>query len=129
MLETLSKFTIIGFGVFFIIAGLLMLLKPRKARSLLRKAGSTIFINYAELSIRMIPGLAFVFYAESSNYSIAFKLIGWFILISSLILMIIPRKLHHQFSNSSADILKPLYFQLISPLSFLIGGLIIYTVI
>jgi len=38
----------------------------------------------------------------------------------------VPRKMHHQFSMKSADMLKPIYFQLISPFAFLIGGLIIY---
>lgn len=129
MLEILAKFTIIGFGIFFTFTGLLMLFQPQKVRSILQKAGSTTFIHYTELAIRIIPGLAFLVYAESSKFSIAFQIIGWFILISSLILMIIPRKLHHKFSTSSADILKPFYFQLISPLSILIGILIIYSVI
>ena len=129
MLESLAKFTFIGFGLFFIFAGFLMLFQPQKVRSILRKAGSTSFINYAELSIRMIPGIAFIIYAENSKFPIAFELIGWFILISSLILMIIPRKLHHQFSTSSADLIKPLYFQLIAPLSLSIGCVLIYLVI
>lgn len=129
MLELLAKFTIIGFGFFFIFTGLLMFFQPQKIRSILQKAGSTTFINYTELAIRMIPGLAFLVYAESSKFSIAFQIIGWFILISSLILMIVPRKLHHKFSTSAADILKPLYFQFISPFSILIGILIISSVL
>jgi len=37
--------------------------------------------------------------------------------------------LHHGFSNKAADILKPIYFQLISPLSVLIGVMIIKSVV
>ncbi len=129
MPETIAKFVIISFGVYFIAAGLLMAFRPQKVRSILRKAGSTAFINNAELSIRTIPGIAFLVYAENSQFPFVFQLVGWFILISSLVLMLIPRRLHHQFSTSSAAILKPLYFQMISPFSFLIGGLIIYTVL
>ncbi len=128
MPDTFARFIIISFGVYFIAAGLLMAFRPQKARSILRKAGSTPFINYAELSIRTIPGIAFIVYADNSQFSVVFQLAGWFILISSLVLMLIPRRLHHQFSTSSAEILKPLYFQMISPFSLLIGGLIIYTV-
>ncbi|CAM4295600.1 hypothetical protein [Gillisia limnaea] len=128
MPETIAKFVIISFGIFFIAAGLIMAFRPQIARSMLRKAGSTTFINYAELSIRMIPGIAFIVYAETSKFPLTFQLVGWFILISSILLMIIPRRLHHQFSLGAAEILKPIYFQLISPLSILIGVLIIYTV-
>ena len=50
-------------------------------------------------------------------------------LATSLVLYFIPRQLHHGFSLRAATILKPLYFQLISPVSILIGILIIYNVI
>lgn len=41
----------------------------------------------------------------------------------------VPRELHHKFSVKAADILKPLYFQLISPFAFIIGTLLIYSII
>lgn len=47
-------------------------------------------------------------------------------LITSLILYAVPRKMHHKFSMKSADVLIPIYFQLISPFAFIFGGLIIY---
>lgn len=72
----ISKWLVILFGVFFILAGVLMLISPTKARSLLQKAGSTNFINYAEITIRMIPASAMVIYSDYSNYPIPFKLLG-----------------------------------------------------
>jgi hypothetical protein len=44
-----AKWIVIVFGVFLIGAGFLMLLNPKKARSILQGAGSTNFINYAEI--------------------------------------------------------------------------------
>ncbi len=128
MIETISKFILIAFGFFFIASGFLMVVKPEKARTILRKAGSTAFINYAELSIRMIPGIAFILYAEHSKFESVFRVVGWFMIVSSVILMLIPRITHHQFSLRAAEILKPNYFRIISPVSFFIGGMIIYTV-
>ncbi len=106
-----------------------MLFNPQKARATLRKAGSTNFINYAEITIRMIPAAALVLAADISKYPDAFKLIGWFMLGTSFVLYFVPRKMHHQFSLKAADILKPLYFQLIAPLAVAIGLLIIYSVV
>jgi hypothetical protein len=50
-------------------------------------------------------------------------------LVTSLILYVVPRRLHHGYSLKSAEILKPLYFQFISPLAFLFGAVLIYAVV
>jgi len=129
MLDTIAKWTIIIFGVFFICVGFLMLIKPQKAKAILRKAGSTNFINYAEITIRMIPAIGLILSADNSEFPDIFKIVGWFMLCTSLVLYFIPRQLHHNFSTKAADILKPFYFQLISPFSILFGILLIYCVI
>lgn len=60
MITTIAKWTILFFGIFFICVGVIMLFAPKKARQILRKAGSTNFINYAEITIRMIPAFDFI---------------------------------------------------------------------
>ena len=126
MIIEIAKWIVIFFGLFIVFIGLIMLVLPAKARTTLRKAGSTNFINYAEITIRLIPAIALLLHSDFSKYPEAFKIFGWIMLITSLILYAVPRKLHHKFSMKSADILKPIYFQLISPFAFLFGGLIIY---
>jgi len=66
--------------------------------------------------------------ADNSKYPDIFKIVGWFMLFTSFVLYFVPRQLHHKFSMKAADILKPLYFQLISPFAIGIGTLIIYCV-
>jgi len=128
MIYLIAKWTTVLFGVFFIGTGLLMLLNPQKARAILRKAGSTNFINYSEISLRIIPAVALILSADISKYPDVFKIFGWFMLITSFILYFVPRQIHHNFSLKAADILKPYYFQIISPFSFIIGLLLIYSV-
>lgn len=128
MIIEIAKWTIIAFGIFFICVGGVMLIKPKMARETLRKAGSTNFINYAEITIRMIPAIALILCSDYSKYPEVFKIFGWFMLITSFVLYFVPRHLHHNFSNKAADILKPLYFQLISPFSIIIGIIIINSV-
>lgn len=129
MLITTAKYIIILFGLFLILVGFLMLVKPTEARNILRKAGSTNFINYAEISLRIIPAISMIIYSDFTKYPQPFKIFGWFMFATSIVLFFIPRKSHHSFSLKSADILKPLYFQLISPFSVLFGSAIIYSVI
>lgn len=128
MIVEIAKWIVLFFGVFIIFIGFIMLFNPKKARETLRKAGSTNFINYAEITSRLIPAIALILYANLSKYPEAFKIFGGIMLITSLVLYVVPRKIHHKFSMKSADMLKPIYFQLISPFAFLFGGLIIYNV-
>src|SRR5688572_17752060 len=115
----LAKWTIVLFGVYIICAGLVMLFAPEKARATLRKAGSTNLINYGEITLRLIPGVAMIVYANYSGYPDVLRIFGWFIVVTCIVLYIIPRQWHHGYSLKSADILKPLYFRLVSPLAFL----------
>lgn len=97
-----------------------MLFVPNKARQILRKAGSTNFINYAEITIRMIPATGLILFSDFSKFPVYFKVFGWFMLITSLVLYFVPRQIHHSYSLKSADVIKPLYLQLISPFANLI---------
>lgn len=125
----LAKWVVILFGLFIISVGLLMILAPEKARATLRKAGSTNFINYAEITIRMIPALGMIYYSDYSKYPEVFTIFGWFMLGTSLILFFVPRKFHHGYSLKSAEILTPVFVRLLSPLAFLFGSAIIYSVL
>ncbi len=129
MIVVIAKWTIIIFGLFFNYVGLLMLINPRKVNAILRKAGSTNFISYAEITIRIIPAVGLIVSADNSKFPDIFKIFGWFMLLTSLVLYFVPRQLHHNFSVKAANILKPFYFQLISPFAFLIGTLLIYSII
>lgn len=128
MLTIFAKWIVIAFGIFFIGVSFVMLFLPQKARQTLKKAGSTNFINYAEITLRMIPAAALIVAAPVSKYPGIFTIFGWFMLLTSLVLYFVPRQIHHNFSLKAAGILKPLYFQLVSPFAFIIGIAIIYCV-
>ena len=125
----IAKCIVILFGVFLFGAGLLMLFNPTRARAYLRKAGSTNLINYAEITIRMIPAAGLVLYAEYSKSPEIFSVLGWFMIATSLILYLVPRRIHHAYALRSADILTPTYFRLVSPFSMLFGAAILYSVL
>ena len=107
----------------------MMLIKPEIARNTLRNAGSTNLINYAEITIRLIPAIALILSASLSSFPMIFEVFGWTMFITSLILYLVPRKTHHSFSMKSADILKPVYFRIISPFAVLLGLFIIYNML
>ena len=98
---TIAKWTVILFGLFIIYVGFLMLFDPEKARGTLRKAGSTNFINYGEITARMIPAIGLILFADYSKYPAAFKVYGWLMLGTSIVLYFVPRKLHYKFSQKA----------------------------
>lgn len=123
-----AQLTVILFGVFIISIGILMLFNPEKALATLRKAGSTNFINYAEITFRLIPAIALVIYAPYSRYPEILKLFGWFMIATSIVLYFVPKRFHHAYSVKWASILSPFQVRLIAPLAFIFGASIIYSV-
>lgn len=126
MILTVAGFIVIMFGIFILATGFLMLFMPEKARELLRKFASTSIINYAEITIRLVVGIALFLYSDVCKYPEVFKLFGWFMIVTALILYVVPRRIHHKFSTGSADVIKPVYFRCISPFAFVFGIFIIY---
>ncbi len=125
----LSGWIVIAFGLFIIYVGFLMLLTPLKALFILRKAASTNFINYAEITLRLIPAISLVIYADFSRHPLIFQCFGYFMIATSMVLYFVPRRMHHQYALWNASLLTPLKVRLISPLSFLLGGFFIYAVV
>ena len=103
-----------------------MLFSPQRVRGILRQFASTDLINYSEISLRLIVGVSLIISGNDSRYPIFSQILGWFMTITALVLYIIPRIIHYNFSLQSADRLKPLYIRLLAPLAFLFGGFIIY---
>lgn len=128
MMVEVAKWIVVMFGLFIILVGLAMLINPQQVQTILRKFASTNLINYTEITIRMIIGIAFILYSDLCKFPELFKIMGWFLFSTALLLYCVPRTLHHKFSNRSADILKPMYFRFIFPFAFLFGGLILYIV-
>jgi hypothetical protein len=127
-MEVLAKYIVIFFGFFLIGVGFLILLTPSRAREIIKKAGSTPLINYAELTIRMIPAAGLILYADLCKFPEFFKLLGWFMLATSVILLMAPRKYHHGYALWCAKLLTPGHIRLVFPFSFLFGGFLLYCV-
>ncbi|CAM3499975.1 hypothetical protein FLGE108171_00555 [Flavobacterium gelidilacus] len=117
----ISQFTVTLFGVFLILASFLMFFSPEKVRKIIAKAGSTYLINYSELLIRFLIGLAFLNSAIFSTYGSYLELIGNFLMITAVLLMFVPIKLHNKFAKNAADKLNPFYLKLAAPISLFLG--------
>ena len=124
----ISHFIVVLFGVFLIFAGFLMIFNPEKTKEIISKAGSTYLINYTELGIRLILGMAFYCISLMSIYKFYFKSIGIFLIVTSLLLMCLPINLHNKFSRNAANKLKPIYLKIVAPFSIFFGVLLLFAI-
>ena len=124
----IANLIIVFFGLFIVFSGLLMFFKPEKVREIIAKAGSTYLINYTELGIRLLIGIAFVYSSLFSIYELQFTIIGYFLITSALLLMLVPIKKHNQFSRKAAEKLKPIYLKICAPFAIFLGTLLLVAI-
>lgn len=126
-MNALYFIVLIIFGLFLVWSGFMMFVNPEKVKMIIALAGSTLFINYAELITRLIIGIAFVF--VKTKYDFVYTYVGYFLIISALILMLVPIKKHNKFSVYASQKLKPIYLSFFAPISIIMGILIIYGIL
>ena len=124
-----AQYLVILFGILLITISTFMFVSPRTAIQYLSKGASTNFINYLELTSRGIWGIAIVLYAESSKFPEFFQIFGMFVVITTAILLSIPRKWHAWYAVWCSNKLTALYIRIVSPFSLAFGIFLIYSVV
>lgn len=117
------------FGLFLIGVGFMMLLAPVRVWNIIGRAASTPLIHFGELSLRLIPAAGLILFAKRSQFPEIFEILGWFMVGTSIILMLLPRRWHHAYAKKCAVWLPPRMIRLTSPFSMAFGGFILYAII
>ena len=120
---------VIAAGLWLISAGAFMALQPEKALRVLRLTASTRTINNVEQGLRLLAGLALLLRSPASKLPQPFEVAGWFIILSSLVLLILPLNWHSAYAVWWADHLSSATVRLVAPLSALAGIGLIYAAI
>ena len=117
----LAEFIVVLSGFWLIAVSLLMVYRPKIALTGLSKMASTNLINYTELGLRLVAGIAFVVAATSSSVYLIFHYLGWFLIVSAIVLMLIPRKWHANYALYWTKKLSPFTVRALGPLSLVAG--------
>lgn len=113
-------------GVWLLAVGAFMALRPQGALQILRLTASTRTINNAEQGLRLLAGVSLLLRAPASKLPQAFEIAGWFIVLSSLLLLVVPLRWHAAYACWWADRLRPAAVRAIAPLSTIAGLGLIY---
>lgn len=128
MIEEIARGLTLGFGLWLVVLSLFMLLRPRRALHLLAQMGSTRVIHYGELGLRLLAGVSIILAAPGSQAPEILLPIGWFVAVSSLVLMLLPRAWHAAYSSWWASRIPPLAVSALAPLSICAGALLAFSV-
>lgn len=116
------------FGAWLLALSLYMFMRPRWAIGLLSRMGSTASIHFSELGIRLAAGIGMIAAAPVSRAPDLLGVIGWFIAVSSAVLMLLPRQWHSSYSTWWAVRIPTVAVKFLAPVSAMAGGLLMYSV-
>lgn len=129
MMTTAAQWLVMLSGIWLIAVSMLMVASPQTALRHLSKMASRNFINYLEITLRMIWGLALVEYAKFSRFPEVLRSFGLLLVITSAVLFLIPRKWHARYAVWWSNKLPPPFVRIASSFSFALGVFLIWAVV
>ncbi len=124
-MEQVGLIGTVAAGLWLLAAGAFMAVAPERALHVLSLTASTRTINNVEQGLRLAFGLCLLLRAPASKLPQAFAVGGWFIMASSLVLLVLPLRWHSTDALLWARRLRPAAVRTIAPLSVLAGAVLI----
>jgi hypothetical protein len=125
-MEQLGLIGSVAAGLWLIGTGAFMAFRPERALHVLSLTASSRTINNVEQGLRLAAGVALILRAPASKLPQAFEVAGWFIVLSSLVLLVLPLRWHAAYACWWAGRIAPAAVRAIAPLSALAGLGLIY---
>ncbi len=111
-------------AVYFILLGIVALLKPTIAARFLLGFANTAAMHYLELFLRIAIGFALIHQCEKMLFSNAYWSFGWLLVATTACLFLIPWHWHRQFTETVVPYANN-YLNLIGIISLILGILIL----
>lgn len=126
--ETLAGLLVVAAALYCIALAALSIWRPaHAARFLLGFVGSP-FKHYAELALRLMVGWAFVTHSPHMALPQVCKGIGWVLLVTTALLLLIPWHWHRAIARRSVPLVVP-HIRLLGVASLLLGSCVLWAMI
>lgn len=122
----LSRYALYVAAVWLFAVALLMLMRPRLALQGLDAMGSTPLIHFGEHFLRGLAGLALIGVSGVSRYPEIFFWAGAFIVATSILIALAPRRWHHAYAQWWARRIPPAAVRAMAPVSVAAGLALIW---
>ena len=99
MTEILAQGVVSVFAIFLITLGVAAFVKPGLFGGFLSGFAQSAQVHFLEMAVRLLLGTSFLFCARTVYYGMAFQVLGWMLLLTTGVLVLIPWKIHQQFAR------------------------------
>lgn len=127
MLVAVAKAVLFAVATFFLVLGLLAVVRPSIARRFLLGFATSAPKHYVEISLRLLAGGAMLTTASHSAQPMGLTVFGWLLIGTTLAMAIVPWRTHRRFAETSVP--QALRFlPMIGVASFVLSGWLLWIV-
>lgn len=113
----IASFAVLAaFAAFLALCAAAMAFTPLRARAAIAGAGATPALHFGEHLLRALVGLAFILAAGATPFTGIFQIAGSFLIATSLLIALLPRRWHIAYAQAGARLLPPPALRVLSPL-------------
>lgn len=98
MISTVASFVVLLSACYLIVLASVAVAFPVKAKAFLGGFASTRSLHYLELAMRLLAGGALVIRSPLMAASSLIEVIGWVLIITTCVMLLVPWKWHQQFA-------------------------------
>lgn len=98
LISATSRIVVLAAGTYLLALGIGALVRPELAKRFLGGHATTPYLHFTELALRVLAGTALVLSAPRMALSPAFLGFGWVLIGTSLVLALVPWRLHQRFA-------------------------------
>ena len=119
----LSALLVVFAGLYLLTLAAAAVLAPERLRRFLNAHASSASTHFVEMGVRLIVGAALVLTAPRMRFPQAFGVFGWLLIGTSLVLCLVPWRLHERFGKRALPLVTDRLVVL--ALGALAGGLLL----
>jgi|GEM_PF-1201528 len=98
MIEVAGTIVVVTAGIFLLMLGVLALLVPDQFGKFLLAFAQTSRLHFAELALRLVVGVSFLVCWPFMQWGGVFRVVGWVLIITTLIMVLVPWQKHREFA-------------------------------
>lgn len=88
-------------GLYLVCLAAVAFVAPQRAVRFLGGFASSASVHYLELGARTLVGVALLAYASQMALASAFRVFGWILAVSSVLLAVVPWRWHQRFAQTT----------------------------
>jgi len=128
MIGILASAVVVLAGLYLVALAIASLLAPGRVEHFLSCLVGSAAAHYSELGIRLVVGGSFLVHSPNMLFPPVFRLFGWILVMTTVLLLAVPWRWHHRFAQQTVPYAVR-HLRLFGLASVVLGGFILTSVI